>query len=156
MGWIFAGKQLKTPPFGDGEFLSGTRVLAALNKIGSSYLKKEFQRNGRRFLGEFTNSVLSTVAARSKIGQGLSCSWPAIIIDGSTARHCICLVFCWMGFWNGGGSKAVRLRLVGLNTSLCPRATTAGAVFNEEPPWRMWRPVVLLFRGWFLCPPASL
>ena len=55
-------------------------MLAALNKIGSSYLKREFQRVARRFLEEFTTSVLSTVTARSKIGQGLSCFCPAIII----------------------------------------------------------------------------
>ena len=67
----------------DGEFLSGTRVLAALNKISSSYLKIEFQREARRFLEEFTTSVLSTVAARSKVGgQGLICFCPAIIIGG--------------------------------------------------------------------------
>ena len=57
------------PPIADGEFCSGTRVLAVLNKIGSSYLKKDFQRDDRRFLEEFTSSVLSTVAARSKIGH---------------------------------------------------------------------------------------
>ena len=61
---------------------SCTRVLAALNKIGTSYLKKYFQRDARRFLEEFTTSVLSTVAARSKAGQGLSCFCPAIIIGG--------------------------------------------------------------------------
>ena len=72
----------KFPAITDGEFLSGTRVLAALNKIGSSYLKREFQRDARRLLEEFTISVLSTVAARSRIGQGLSCFCPAIIIDG--------------------------------------------------------------------------
>ena len=72
----------KFVPIADGEFLAGTRVLAALNKIGSSYLKREFQRDARRFLEEFTSSVLSTVAARSKIGQGLSCFCPAIIIGG--------------------------------------------------------------------------
>ena len=73
----------KFPPIADGEFLAGRRVLAALNKIGSSYLKKEFQREARRFLEEFTNSLLlSTAAARSKIGQGLSCFCPAIIIGG--------------------------------------------------------------------------
>ena len=66
----------------DGEFLAGTRVLTALNKIGSSYLKREFQRDARRFLEEFTTSLLSTVAARSKIGQGLSCFCPTIIIRG--------------------------------------------------------------------------
>ena len=72
----------KFPPIADGEFLATTRVLAALNKIGSSYLKREFQRDARRFLKEFTTSVLSTVAARSKIGQGLSCFCAAIIIGG--------------------------------------------------------------------------
>ena len=72
----------KFPPTADGEFLARTRVLAALNKVESSYWKREFQRDARRFLEEFTTSVLSTVAARSKIGQGLSCFWPAIIIGG--------------------------------------------------------------------------
>ena len=72
----------KFPPIPDGEFLAGTRVLAALNKIGSSYLRREFQRDARSFLEQFTTSVLSTVAARSKIGQGLSCFCPAIIIGG--------------------------------------------------------------------------
>ena len=72
----------KFPAIADGEFLSGMRILAALNKIGSSYLKKEFQRDARGFLEEFTTSVLSTVAARSKIGQILSCFCPAIIHGG--------------------------------------------------------------------------
>ena len=70
----------KFPAIADGEFLSRTRVLEARNKIGSSYLKKEFQRDARRFLEDFTTSVLSTVAARSKVGQGLICFCPAIII----------------------------------------------------------------------------
>ena len=72
----------KFPAIADGEFLSRTRVLATLNKIGSSYLKKEFQRDARTFLEEFATSVLSTVAARSKLGQGLSCFCPAFIIGG--------------------------------------------------------------------------
>ena len=72
----------KFPPIADGQFLPGTRVLAALNKNGSSYLKKEFQRYARSFLEDFTKSVLSTVPARSKVGQGLSCFCPAIIIGG--------------------------------------------------------------------------
>ena len=54
----------KFPPIADGQFLAGTRVLAALNKVGNSYLQREFQRDARRFLEEFTTSVLSTVAAR--------------------------------------------------------------------------------------------
>ena len=72
----------KFPPIADGEFLARTRVLAALNKIGSSYLQRKFQRDARRILEEFTTSVLSTLAARSKIGQGLSCFCPAIFIGG--------------------------------------------------------------------------
>ena len=72
----------KFPAVSDREFLAGTRVLAALNKIGSSYLKREFQRDARGFLEEFTTSVLSTVAARSNLGQGLSCFCPAIVIGG--------------------------------------------------------------------------
>ena len=45
-------------------------------------MKREFQCDARRFLEEFATSVLSTVAARSKIGQGLSCFCPAIVIGG--------------------------------------------------------------------------
>ena len=72
----------KYPPIADGEFPDGTRVLSALNKIESPYLKREFQQDARRVLEEFTTSVLLTVATRSKIGQGLGCFSPAIIIGG--------------------------------------------------------------------------
>ena len=68
------------PAVADGVFLSWTRDLAALNMIGSFCLKKKLQRDARRFLEEFTTSVLSTVAARSKVG--LSCFCPTIIIGG--------------------------------------------------------------------------
>ena len=86
--------QSKFPPIADGEFLAGTRVLAALNKIDSSFLKREFQPDARSFLEDFTISVLSTVAARSKIGQGLSCFCPAIIIGGDNhaPRHLLDLL----------------------------------------------------------------
>ena len=63
-------------------FLVGTRVHAALEKMTSQYLKKEFRSSARRFLEEFTSTVLSTVAARSKLGQGVSCFCPEIIIGG--------------------------------------------------------------------------
>ena len=113
----------KFPPNAEGEFLSGTRVLAAPKKIGSSHLKREFQRDARTLLEEFTNSVLSTVAARSKMRQGLSCFCPAIVIGGDNHAplHLVGLFFR-MGFWNGSGSKVVRLRLVGLNTSPLSRS----------------------------------
>ena len=66
----------------DQHFLVGTRVHAALEKMTSQYLKKEFRSSARRFLEDFTSTVLSTVAARSKLGQGVSCFCPEIIIGG--------------------------------------------------------------------------
>ena len=103
----------KFPPIADGEILAGTRVLAALNKIGSSYLKREFQRDARRFLEEFTTSVMSTVAARLKIGQGLSCFCPALIIGGDNHASLQPLGFLQgsrldCGWIKGGEIKACR------------------------------------------------
>ena len=45
-------------------------------------MHKEFRRDARRFLEDIVNCVLSTVAARSVIGQGLSCFCPAILVGG--------------------------------------------------------------------------
>ena len=69
-------------PIDDKHFLEGTRVMAALGKVGSHYLQKEFRRDARRFLEDFLNCILSTVASRSVIGQGLSCFCPAIVVGG--------------------------------------------------------------------------
>ena len=66
----------------DEHFLEGTRVMAALGKVGSQFLQKEFRRDARRFLEDFLSCVLSTVASRSVIGQGLSCFCPAIVVGG--------------------------------------------------------------------------
>ena len=66
----------------EDRFLAGARVLSVLEKVGSSYLKKEFKRDCRKFLEVFVNRVLSTVAARSVIGQGLSCFCPPSLVGG--------------------------------------------------------------------------
>ena len=66
----------------DQHFLVGTRVHAALEKMTSQYLKKEFRSSARRFLEDFTSSVLSTVAARWMLGQGVNCFCPEIILGG--------------------------------------------------------------------------
>ena len=66
----------------DQHFLVGTRVHAALEKMTSQYLKKEFRSSARRFPEDFTSIVLSTVAARSKLGQDVNCFCPEIIIGG--------------------------------------------------------------------------
>ena len=63
-------------------FLEGTRLLASLEKTNSSFLRREFRRDCRRFLEDLVSTILSTVAARSPIGQGLSCFCPEIVIGG--------------------------------------------------------------------------
>ena len=70
------------PAIDDKNFLVGTGVMAALGKVGSQYLQKEFRCDARLFLEDFVNCVLSTVASRSVIGQGLSCFSPAIVVSG--------------------------------------------------------------------------
>ena len=69
-------------PIDEKHFLEGTRVMAALGKVSSQYLQKEFRRDARRFLEDFLNCVPSTAASRSAIGQGLSCFCPAIVVGG--------------------------------------------------------------------------
>ena len=69
------------PAIDEKDFLSGTRVMAALDKVGSQYLSTEFRRVARHFLEDFLNCILSTVASRSVIGQGLGCFCPAIVVD---------------------------------------------------------------------------
>ena len=56
--------------------------MPALGKVGSQFLQREFHRDARRFLEDFLNCVLFTVASRSVIGQGLSCFCPAIVVGG--------------------------------------------------------------------------
>ena len=63
-------------------FLEGTRLLSSLEKINSSFLRKEFRRDCRRILKDLVSTILSTVASRSPIGQGLSCFCPEIVIAG--------------------------------------------------------------------------
>ena len=63
-------------------FLEVTHFLASPEKINSSFLHKELLRDCRRFLEDLVSTILSTVAARSPIGRGLSCFCPEIVIGG--------------------------------------------------------------------------
>ena len=74
--------QSRLPAFDETDFLAGTRVMAALDKVGSQYLRTEFRRDARCFLEKFVNCDLSTVASTSVIGQCLSCFLPAILVGG--------------------------------------------------------------------------
>ena len=70
------------PTIDEKDFFAGTRVIAALGKVGSHYLKTEIGRDARRFLEEFVNCVLSTVALRSVTRQGLSCFCSEFVVGG--------------------------------------------------------------------------
>ena len=69
------------PANDEKDFLANTRVMAALDKVGSQYLQKEFRRDARRFLEDFVNCVLSTFcfAIRHWTGPELllpcNCGW---------------------------------------------------------------------------------
>ena len=63
-------------------FLEGTRLLSSFEKLNSSFLRKEFRRDCRRFLEDLVSTILSTVPARSPIVQGLSCFCPEIVLGG--------------------------------------------------------------------------
>ena len=71
------------------QFLEGSRLLSSLEKINSSYLRKEFRRDCCRFLEDLVSTILSMVAARSPIEQGLSWFCPEIVIgcDEYSAFH---------------------------------------------------------------------
>ena len=62
--------------------LEGTRLLSSVEKMNSSFLRKEFRKDCRRFLEDHVSTILTTVAARSPIEHGLSCFCPEIIIGG--------------------------------------------------------------------------
>ena len=70
-------------------FLEGTRLLASLEKINSSFLRKKFRRDCLRFPKDLVSTIVSTVAARSPLGQRLSCFRPEIVIgvDNYSAFH---------------------------------------------------------------------
>ena len=89
----------------------GTRLLSSLEKINSSFLRKEFRRDCRRFLGDLVSTILSTVVARSPSGQGLSGFYPEIVIGATTIPLSISLGNCWMGCLNLAGSEDQRSSL---------------------------------------------
>ena len=70
------------PPIEEKKLLAGSRIASALEKVGCVYLRNEFRKDARKYLEELTSTVLSTVAARSDIGQGLSWFCPKIVFEG--------------------------------------------------------------------------
>ena len=68
------------PAIDEKAFLSGIHLMNAPEKVGSHYLRTEFRGDARRFLEEIVKCLMSTVASRSLIGQGMSCLCPAIVV----------------------------------------------------------------------------
>ena len=68
------------PAIGEQDFLAGTRVMAALDKVGSQYLRTEFRRDARRFLENFVNMFCQPLLRdRFRTGYELllscNCGW---------------------------------------------------------------------------------
>ena len=82
MDEYLVSNQSRLPAIDENYFLSGFRVMVALDKNSRQYLWTEFRRDSRPFLEEFVNCILSTVASRSVIEQGFSCFCPAIVVSG--------------------------------------------------------------------------
>ena len=76
------------------QFLLGTRLLVALEKVGSYFLKKELRRDTMKFLEDFVNCVLSTVAIQSVVGRRMSCFCLPIVVVGD--NHIILELFGMM------------------------------------------------------------
>ena len=104
------------PAIDDEDFLAGTRVVTAVNKVGGRYLKTEFRGDALRILNEFVNCLLSTVGSITVVGQVLSCLCPAIFGGGDVAL-CGFSSGCYMGFREKGGWEGSRWTLVGLSAS---------------------------------------
>ena len=108
------------PAIDDKDFLAGTRVMAALDKVVSHYLRTDFCRDARRFLKENVNCVLSNVASKSVTGQGLSCFCPAIVVGGEDFAPFQLFNKLLDGLLEKGRTRGAKLRRAGLSTSpLC-------------------------------------
>ena len=79
------------PPIEEKKFLAGSLIASALENVGSVCLRTEFRKDAWNFLGELISTVISTVAARSEVGQGLRCFCPKIVVGGMTKPLFICL-----------------------------------------------------------------
>ena len=107
------------PATDEDHFLVGTRIHEALEKLSSSYLNEDFRSSARRFLDgfcEFCSLILTTVAARSKLGQGSSCFCPELILGGDD--HSAFFVRAVIGWSGVVARKESKLRLANPSSSL--------------------------------------
>ena len=127
-------------------FLIGTRIHAALEKMSSSYLRRDIRCNAPRFLEEFRSTILSTVAARPKLGQEVSCFCPEIILGGDDHS-----AFFLYGRLLDGlvfGKKDPTLRLVQPSSSLLSGSSASWSVIPRGCAWCREHPGLLRSLDW--------
>ena len=131
----FFPNHLRFPAVDERDFLSGTRVMAVLDKMGSQHLRAEFHRGAHPFFKQFVNCVLSTVASRSVIGQGVSCFFSAIVVGGDDVVPFqlfskLLEELLEKGWTRGREAEACRAAY----QVLCAETVADGVVVHEEPP----------------------
>ena len=112
-------------------FLLGTRVPATIEKMLSSYLKKEFRTSGRRFLEEFCRTISSTVAPSSKLGRGISCFSRKYSLGAMTNPPFSSLGSYWIDLLNVAGREALRLRLAKPRSSRLSGSSASWSAFQQ-------------------------
>ena len=106
-------------------FSPGPRVHAALEKMSSFYLKDEFSKSACRFLEDFTSTVLSFVAARSKLCQGVSFFCLEKFLGTMTIPPSSSLGSCWMDLLITAGREGLMWRLAKPNSNLSYESSTS-------------------------------
>ena len=96
---------------GEDQFLEECRILPALEKVKSSFLRNEFCNEIRCFLEEFVTTIFSTVAAHSLVGQGLVCFASKYSSEIMTLLPFTYLADCWIGCLSVAGLGSLILRL---------------------------------------------
>ena len=76
MGELHALEPLIVCTHRGGAFFDGNSRACSAEKMTSYYLKNGLRNSACRFLKEFTSTVLLTVAAHSKLGEGVRCFRP--------------------------------------------------------------------------------
>ena len=99
-------------------FLEGTPLLSSLEKMNSSFLRKEFRKDCCRFFEDQVSTILSTVAAHYPVGQGLSCFCPENIIGGDDYSAFYLFGQLLDGSFGLGWVRRQRLNLQSLNSTL--------------------------------------
>ena len=124
----------RLPAIDEKDFLSGTRVMVALDKVSRQNLRTEFCRDACPFLEEFVNCVLSTVAPRSLVRQGLNCFCPAIVVGGDDFAPFQLFNKLLDGLSEKGWTRGGDIEACWVENQSFVQDPPAEAFLHEEPP----------------------